>query len=97
MGMLDRRVEVLLGRERYRRVREAARREGRSLASVILDAIDAAYPSPPSDRAAAAREVLEAEPMPVPEPEELRAELEALRAQPSIRSGSASGLTNADS
>lgn len=49
------------------------------MASVIREAIDAHTSASPDRRAAAWARILEADPMPVPSPEELRAELEEMR------------------
>ena len=76
---LDRRLQLLLDEERYARVEAIARRERRSVASVIREAIDAHTSSSPDRRAAAWARILQADPMPVPPPEDLRAELEQMR------------------
>ncbi len=75
----DRRLQLLLDEDRYRRVAGLARHRGTSVAAVIREAIDRGLPSPDRKRAAAGRRVLEAELMPVPEVDELVAELEQLR------------------
>jgi hypothetical protein len=77
--MLDRRVQILLDEARYNRLEAEARRRNLSVAAVIRDAIDRRFPPQTRRRAAAARRILEAEPMTVPDPEELREELEELR------------------
>jgi hypothetical protein len=76
--MLERRLQILLDEQRYRRISSVARRRGVSIASVIREAIDSLLPGD-VDRAEAARRILEAAPMPVPDPKELKEELEALR------------------
>lgn len=76
---LDRRLQLLLDEERYARVAAIAERERRSVASVIREAIDAHTSSSPDRRAAAWARILQADPMPVPSPEDLRAELEHMR------------------
>lgn len=76
---LDRRLQLLLDEERYARVAAIAARERRSVASVIREAIDAHTSASPDRRAAAWARILEADPMPVPSPEDLRAELEGMR------------------
>lgn len=45
MATLERRLQILLDEERYSRVAEQAARRGASVATVIRDAIDLAYPS----------------------------------------------------
>lgn len=76
---MDHRLQLLLDEDRYRKVADVARQRGTSVASVIRDAIDRGLPSPDRRRASAARRVLAAEPMPVPEVAELIAELSDLR------------------
>lgn len=75
----DRRLQLLLDEERYARVEAIARRERRSVASVIREAIDAHTSATPDQRAGAWGRILEADPMPVPSPAELHAELEEMR------------------
>lgn len=41
---MERRLQLLLDRERYARVEDEARRSGRSVSAVIRSAIDVAYP-----------------------------------------------------
>lgn len=76
---LGRTLQLLLDEERYARIAAIAERERRSVASVIREAIDAHTSSSPDRRAAAWARILEADPMPVPSPEDLRAELEQMR------------------
>lgn len=80
--MLDRRLQILLDEQRYARVSALARQRGVSVASVIREAIDHGLPTEPRRRSDAARRILSAEPMPVPEPDGLRAELDELRGRP---------------
>ena len=75
--MLDRRLQILIDEPRYRRLRAEAKEQRTSVAAVIRDAIDQALPAAPSKRFAAARVVLEADPVPVPSVHELRAERES--------------------
>jgi hypothetical protein len=78
---LDRRLQLLLDDERYRRLSAAARVRGTSVAAVIRDAIDRALPSDLERKRRAADELLAADPMPVPATvEELKAELDEIRA-----------------
>jgi hypothetical protein len=49
------------------------------VAVVVREAIDAAFPSDADARSAAARAILHAQPMSVPDPGELRAELDGIR------------------
>jgi hypothetical protein len=79
MRMLDRRLQILLDEQRYRRLAEAARERKTSVAAVIREAIDVALPADEAEKRAAWKRILAAEPMPVPDPDELKAELEELR------------------
>lgn len=60
MATLERRLQLLLDRERYEKVSGEAERSGRSVAAVIRDAIDARYADLDSQarRAAAGRRLL---------------------------------------
>ncbi|GAC1326290.1 MAG: antitoxin VapB7 [Mycobacteriales bacterium] len=78
---MDRRLQLLLDEERYRRVSSLARERGTSVAAVIREAIDRGLPSPDRRRAAAGRRVLDAEPMRVAAVAELVAELAQLRSR----------------
>lgn len=75
----DRRLQLLLDDERYRRVAALAQQRGTSVAAVIREAIDRGLPSSDRRRLAAARTILQAEPAAAPEVFELVEELEALR------------------
>jgi hypothetical protein len=75
MHMLDRRVQILLDRDRFDRVAREARRRGVPVAAVIREAIDRAVPVSDSRRRAAARLILSAGQMAVPDPDELRREI----------------------
>jgi Ribbon-helix-helix protein, copG family len=80
MHMLERRLQILLDDERYRRVERVARARGTSVAAVIRDAIDRGLPETPKVRSTAARRILAAPDMPVPvDPADLRRELDDLR------------------
>lgn len=76
---LEHRLQILIDDERHRRIAEVARERGVSVATVVREAIDRGVSSSPARRRAAARRVLQAADMPVPDVPELRAELEALR------------------
>lgn len=78
MSMLNERLQVMIGREQRARLERHARARGASVATLVREAIDLAFPGD-ADRAGAAHAVLTAEPMPVPDPAELRAELDELR------------------
>jgi Ribbon-helix-helix protein, copG family len=77
--MFGHRFQILLDDERYERVTSLARDRKVSVATVIREAIDRGLPAPPGRRARAARRILAAEPMSVPGPAELRAELDEAR------------------
>ena len=77
--MLERRLQVLLDEERYRRVHELAQARGVSVATVVRDAIDHGLTSSAGRRREAAARILEADDMPVGSPEDLRAELDGVR------------------
>jgi hypothetical protein len=78
---LDHRLQILLDDERHRRLVQVAQERGVSVATIVREAIDRGLPAPESRRRAAAGRVLEAPDMPVPDRDELREELEALRAR----------------
>jgi hypothetical protein len=78
---LDRRLQLLLDEERYRRVADLAQQRGTSVAAIIREAIDRGLPSSDRRRAAAARAVLDAHPAPAPDVPELVAELDDLRSR----------------
>jgi predicted transcriptional regulator len=65
MSKFTRRVQILLDEPRYARLEQLAERRGESVAALIRQAIDQAFPRdwPSPDEAAA--HVLAAEPMPV--------------------------------
>lgn len=79
MLMLTHRLQLLLDDERHERVVSLAKQRHVSVATVIREAIDRGLPADPRSRSTAARRILEAPDMPVPEPAELRAELDELR------------------
>jgi hypothetical protein len=78
---LDHRLQILLDDERHRRITSVARERGVSVATVVREAIDRGLATPAARRGAAGRRLLEAPDMPVPEPQELREELDELRAR----------------
>jgi hypothetical protein len=79
--MLSRRLQILIDEDRYRRLSAHARQLGVSVAAVIRAAIDTSLPAPNRKRARAAAEILDAPPMDIGDPAELRAELDELRAR----------------
>jgi predicted DNA-binding protein len=76
---MDRRLQLRLDDERYRKVSASAQQRGTSVAAVIREAIDRGLRSPDDRRAAAGRRVLDAKPMPVPDVAELLMEFDAVR------------------
>ena len=77
---LERRLQILLDEERYRRLSAAARLRDTSVAAVIRDAIDQALPADLERKRRAADALLAAQPAPVPETvAELKAELDEIR------------------
>lgn len=77
---MERRLQILLDEERYKRVRAHARERRMSVGAVIREAIDRSIPTDAARRRAAARAILAAPKMHVPDPEELKRELEEIRA-----------------
>jgi hypothetical protein len=76
---LDHRLQILIDDERHRRITAAAQERGVSVATIVREAIDRGLANPDLKRLAAGRRLLDAPDMSVPEPAELRVELEALR------------------
>lgn len=79
MSMKTERLQVLIETEQRERLERVAARRGVSVASLVRRAIDVAYPSGLEQKAAIAAGILAAEPMDVPDPDELRAELDLIR------------------
>ncbi len=76
---LGRRLQILIDEPRYRRLVSRAREQETSVAAVIREAIDLALPDDLESRRAAVERILAAEPMPVPDIAELKAELDEIR------------------
>ncbi len=81
MSMYGHRLQILLDDERHERIAAAARERGVSVATVVREAIDRGLPRPDRRRRSAARHILDAPDMAVPDVVELRSELEALRSR----------------
>ncbi|WP_094289328.1 antitoxin [Mycobacterium lehmannii] len=79
MSVFEHRLQILLDDERHRRITAVARARGVSVATVVREAIDRGLAAPTNRRKSAGRRLLEASDMPVPEPQELKEELETLR------------------
>lgn len=83
MCMLERRLQILIDEPRYRRVSARARERGTSVAAVIREAIDIAFPSDLAKKRAAIRRILAAPPTEVPDTvEELEAEIAEMYDRP---------------
>lgn len=79
MSTYTHRLQILLDDERHERLTAVSRRRGVSVATVVREAIDRGLLVAEPRRRAAARSLLDAPDMPVPEAGDLRAELEELR------------------
>lgn len=80
MPPLEHRLQILLDDERHRRITAIARERGVSVATVVREAIDRGVTSPRDRRRTAGQRILDAPDMPVPDPGDLRNELDDLRA-----------------
>ncbi|MDQ6606623.1 MAG: antitoxin [Actinomycetota bacterium] len=76
---LERRLQILLDDERHHRLVAAAEERGVSVATVVREAIDRGLPAGEGRRRAAGQRLLAAPDMPVADPDELLAEIEAIR------------------
>jgi hypothetical protein len=81
MSMLDRRLQVLIDEARWSRLEREASKRGVPVAVLVREAIDERFPGNAEERRAALQAILDAEPMQVPEPSDLRNELEAVRSR----------------
>jgi hypothetical protein len=75
--MLNHRVHLLLDDERYQRITAAANERKVSVATVIREAIDCGVPTDRVSKREAAQAFLAAQPMSMPDPAELKAEIAA--------------------
>lgn len=73
---LDHRLQLLLEEEQFSRLAARARAEGRSVGSLVRQAIDMMWFEPDASRRTSADVILTADPMPVPGPTDLRKELD---------------------
>jgi hypothetical protein len=80
MLMLERRLQILLDEKRYRRLAAAAKARKTSVAAVVREAIDLALPVDHHRKREAGRAILASEPIPVPDIDEFKAELDEIRA-----------------
>ena len=76
---LSHRLQLLIDDAQYDRLARQAQLEGRSIGALVRHAIDMAWAEPNSRKRSAAELILDAEPMDVPDPEQLRRELEDAR------------------
>jgi hypothetical protein len=76
---LEHRLQILIDDERHRRISAAAQERGVSVATVVREAIDRGLTNSDAQRQDAGRRLLDAPDMPVPEPRDLRIELDAFR------------------
>jgi hypothetical protein len=80
MLMLERRLQILIDEQRYRRIAARARERKTSVATIVREAIDFALPADVEKKRAAWERIKAAEPMEVPASvEDLKAELETAR------------------
>jgi hypothetical protein len=79
MSMLQRRLQILIDEERHQRIVDAARERGMSVGAVVRDAIDRGLTDPAARRRSAGNRLLAAEPMELPDPQQLARELDDLR------------------
>lgn len=79
MSPLEHRLQILIDDDRHRRITAAARERGVSVATVVREAIDRGLVGPLDRRTSAGQRLLDAPDMDVPEPPELKRELDALR------------------
>lgn len=75
----DRRLQVLLETEQYRSIEALAAERRVSVASVVRDALEHYLGAGPDRVRQAADRILQADPMPIGGPDDLRTELEDLR------------------
>jgi hypothetical protein len=79
MHMLEKRLQILLDEDRWKRLSSYAAERNLSVGAVVREALDRAIPASRDKRRAAARRILAAKPMDVPSPAALRRELDAIR------------------
>jgi len=72
---------VLIDEERWSRLEDEASRRKVSVSTLIREAIDERYPGRDQERRAALCALLDAEPMPAPDVDDLRRELDEVRSR----------------
>lgn len=80
MHMLTKRLQVLVDEGRFRRLAAEARERRTSVGALVRDAIDRVYPTTSARKRTAARAILAAPLIPAFSIEELKAELDEIRA-----------------
>ncbi|MBA2324457.1 MAG: antitoxin [Pseudonocardiales bacterium] len=78
MATLNHRLQVLLDDERLARLVKEAERRGSSVATLVREAIDTAFPAEGLSRVDAGRVLLDAEPIEVGDWSELKDEIEQM-------------------
>jgi Ribbon-helix-helix protein, copG family len=78
MALMTRRLQILLDEDRYARLERQAQRRGTSVATLVREAIDTAFPVGGLTRAEAAQRILDAEPIPVDDWPMLKQEIEEM-------------------
>jgi hypothetical protein len=78
MATMTRRLQVLLDPDRYERLERHAQRRGTSVAMLVREAIDTAFPNNQPTRAEAGRRLLDAEPIPVDDWPIMKREIEEM-------------------
>jgi hypothetical protein len=78
--MLNRRLQILLNDGQYARLESYARSRGLSVGAAVREVIDKAIPSDAARRRAAGRAILAAEPADIGGIDELKRELDDIRA-----------------
>jgi hypothetical protein len=79
MSMLTERLQVLIGVEQRARLEREAAARGTSVATLVREAIDLTFPPAHARRRSAADRILAAEPVSVPDVDDLLDELDDLR------------------
>ncbi|HEX9712452.1 MAG TPA: antitoxin [Actinomycetota bacterium] len=77
--MLERRLQILLDEARYQKLAAHAKRRGVSVASIVRQAVDQFFGADDGRRVEAARRILGAEKVALPDPEKLKNEMRASR------------------
>jgi len=79
MSMLDRRLQVLIDEDRWARLEQEAIKRKVSISTLVREAIDDRYPSLNDLRRTALQAALNAQPLAVPDLDDLRRELDEVR------------------